>query len=123
MSKNAPKLTQKSKEKKLLPCVNWRGLSNEDFFILGGFLVLCSTLLHRPSDSTVSEDAGIEPTKFAIFSSTVRRHSAKSKPQSTRSLDLLQGPYSVGPKSMVLLVVHIIFWGGGGVRGVGGRPW
>jgi hypothetical protein len=37
----------------------------------------------RPSDSTVSEDAGIEPRKVATTALAVRRsnHSAKSHPQ------------------------------------------
>jgi hypothetical protein len=49
----------------------------------------------RPSDSTVSEDAGIEPRTVATTAFTVRRsnHSARSHPQSARShpqwLDLI----------------------------------
>jgi hypothetical protein len=45
--------------------------------------VLYSTLLHLPpSDSTVSEDAGIEPRTVATSALAVRRsnHSAKSNP-------------------------------------------
>ncbi len=41
----------------------------------------------RPSDSTVSEDAGIEPRTVATMALAVRRshHSARSHPQSARS--------------------------------------
>jgi len=41
----------------------------------------------RPSDSTVSEDAGIEPRTVANTALAVRRsnHSAKSHPQTTKS--------------------------------------
>jgi hypothetical protein len=47
------------------------------------FYVLYSTLLHlRPSDSTVSEDAGIEPRTVATSGFAVRRfnHLARSHP-------------------------------------------
>ncbi len=57
-------------------------------YLTGGFfifyLVLYSTLLHLPApDSTVSEDAEIEPRTGATLELTVRRsnHSARSQPQ------------------------------------------
>jgi hypothetical protein len=57
-----------------------------DFWIF--CFVLYSTLLHLPpSDTTVSEDAGIEPRTVATLALAVRRsnHSARSRPQSARS--------------------------------------
>jgi hypothetical protein len=43
--------------------------------------------IYRPSDSTVSEDAGIEPRTVATTALTVRRskHLARSHPHSARS--------------------------------------
>jgi hypothetical protein len=55
-----------------------------DFF---GFFLFLNDIQHcficRPSDSTVSEDAGIEPRTVATTALTVRRlnHSARSHPQ------------------------------------------
>ncbi len=50
-----------------------------EFFFLNQHWFIC-----RPSDSTVSEDAGIEPRTVATTSLTVRRshHSARSNPHS-----------------------------------------
>jgi hypothetical protein len=47
--------------------------------------------IYRPSDSTVPEDAGIEPINVATLALGVRRsnHSDRSHPQSTRSHPLL----------------------------------
>jgi hypothetical protein len=57
-------------------------------FWIFSFYVRYSTLLHLPpSDSTVPEDAGIEPRTVATTALAVRRsnHSARSHPLSARS--------------------------------------
>jgi hypothetical protein len=70
----------------------------KNFFKKGEFLkVFLSTLFStassaaRFSDSTVSEDAGIEPRPVATTESAVRRcnHSARSHPLSARSHPLI----------------------------------
>jgi hypothetical protein len=61
-------------------------MARQRFFLQGDYLdfyVLYSTLFHLPaSDSTVSEDAGIEPRTVATSALTVSRsnHSALSHP-------------------------------------------
>ncbi len=57
------------------------------FFLQGDFWIFLCFIQHcficRPSDSTVSEDAGIEPWTVATSALAVRRsnHSARSHPQ------------------------------------------
>ncbi len=62
---------------------------------LASFLnILFDTLfLHRPSDSTLSEDAGIEPRTVETLALTVRHSdlSARSHPHSARSYLFLSG--------------------------------
>ncbi len=64
------------------------------------------SLLHLPplSDSTVSEDAGIEPRTAKTLALTARRsdHSARSHPQSTRSHPQLG--YRSHPQSRVDII-------------------
>ncbi len=73
---------------------NKRKLFHYDFFIsilLGGIFFFLYVIQYfficHPSDSTVSEDDGIEPRTVATLVWTVRRsnHSAKSHPHSVRS--------------------------------------
>jgi hypothetical protein len=62
-----------------------------NIFLKGDFFLFMCDIQHyfiwRPSDSSVSEDAGIEPRTVATKALTVRRsnHSARSLPYSARS--------------------------------------
>jgi hypothetical protein len=60
------------------------------FFSFGYIIKHC--FICRPSDSTVSEDAGIEPRNVATLALTARRsdQSAMSHPQSTEKLQLVE---------------------------------
>ncbi len=62
------------------------GQLRNNFFLKGDFLgffhyFIPHCFIHRPSDSTVSEDAGIEPMTVATLALDVRRsnHSGRSK--------------------------------------------
>jgi hypothetical protein len=57
------------------------------FWIFYLMYVIQHCFICRPSDSTVSEDAGIEPRTVATLELTARRsnHSARSHPQLSRA--------------------------------------
>ncbi len=86
---------------------------NKDFFLLkGGFFMYTNTLIIcRLSDSTMSEDAGIEPSTVATLALIAKRsiHSARSRPNNYNRQQILKliidNTHVTVKKSTVLLNV------------------
>ncbi len=67
------------------------------------FYVIQHCFICRPSDSTVSKDAGIEPRMVATLKQTARRSNrlARSHPQESERSELIQQSGFTGEHSIV----------------------